>query len=182
MVDGHKGGFWTTLPGILTGLAALVTALSGAAIAMRDGKPDPSPAASGAASASTPANPQPKHEPADPPTPESPSRAEARDPLAEELQVEAARINAHLPTQVNPLMTLTSVNAQGRLFTAEYDVSQRTLDDAQIRHNMSVVACNDPTVRQAVTRGATYRTRVNFAGEARPLDIDVTFATCARLD
>lgn len=48
--DGTKG-FWTTIPGILTGVAAVVTALTGLVVAIRGGAPAPAPSARAVAAA-----------------------------------------------------------------------------------------------------------------------------------
>ncbi len=42
--DSQRGGFWTSLPGILTGAAALITAVSGLAIWHHQTSPQPAPA------------------------------------------------------------------------------------------------------------------------------------------
>jgi hypothetical protein len=42
--DSQRGSFWTSLPGILTGAAALITAISGLAIWHNRSTPQPAPA------------------------------------------------------------------------------------------------------------------------------------------
>ena len=56
--DSQRGSFWTSLPGILTGAAALITAVSG--LAIWHNKPSPQPAPAPVVQQSTQVQPSPK--------------------------------------------------------------------------------------------------------------------------
>ena len=186
MAEGHHGGFWTTLPGLLTGLAALITALTGAAIFLSDnrgGGGDPAPSVAAAPMPSVnntmAADPQAANEgvPAGPPP--APS-AIAADPVAQKVQATALVLNAMMPQQLDAITTRTGISAEGRTIIFHHDVATRTGSDDDVRAFVLAFVCNDPEMREDIDRlGVTYRMSYRFRDSQLPLDIDVTAASCS---
>ncbi|HEX6375286.1 MAG TPA: hypothetical protein VFZ91_06160 [Allosphingosinicella sp.] len=183
MTEGHKGGFWTTLPGVLTGLAALISALTGAALLMRGDGPAPAPTAAAqgpsvGASKAEPANVQAATVDAEPPAVAAAAPAAESDPVAAQVKAAAAELDAKSPYRVNALMTLTGASAQGRMVTMDYAFAQRTAEDDELRSALYLFACNDPATRAMLGLGVTLRMRMRFPDEAMPLDVDVAQVHC----
>ena len=189
MAEGHQGGFWTSIPGVLTGLAALVTSVTGAAIFLSgtSNGPDPVPApqpapapspgpASRTGSNGSPAQDGTSRPPAPVPTPASATA----DPVADQVKATAAVLNALMPQQVDAITTRTGVTAAGRILTMHHQVTQRTGSDDMVRAYVRAFACSDSDIREDLDNlGVTYRLSYRFPDSAAPLDVDVTSATCA---
>lgn len=184
MAEGHQGGFWTSLPGLLTGLAALITAVTGAAIFLRDdngGGDAPAPAAAPAPMPSV------NNEMAaagdgesEAPAAAAPNSGASSDPVAEQVRATAAVLNAMMPQQLDAITTRTGVTAEGRTLTFHHNVEQRAGSDADVRTFVQALVCNNPEMREDVdTLGVTYRMSYKFPDSPQPLDVDVTSQSCA---
>ena len=181
MAEGHHGGFWTTLPGLLTGLAALITALTGAAIFLSGGDggstPAPGPAPVPVIEKSIGGGETPSDEPLEPSAPVS---EPVNDPVADQVRTTAAVLNAMMPQQLDLITTRTGVSAEGRTIIFHHNVAQRTGPDDAVRAFVHGFACNDASIRDDLDRlGVTYRMSYNFPDSPQPLDVDVTSASCA---
>jgi len=186
MAEGHQGGFWTSIPGVLTGLAALITSVTGAAIFMSGSSrsPDPAPAPQ-PVPASTGVTPVGGSAPPLGPLAELTRAAPVPtaapiDPVAEQVKATAAVLNAMMPQQVDAITTRTGVTADGRILTMHHRVSQRTTTDDAVRAYVRAFACSDTSIREDLDKlGVTYRLSYSFPDSAAPLDVDVTAASCA---
>jgi hypothetical protein len=186
MAEGHQGGFWTSIPGVLTGLAALITSVTGAAIFLNGSSrgPEPTPApqpAPGPAEVNTSAGTAPSLGPEAEPAQPAPVPASApADPVAEQVKATAAVLNALMPQQVDAITTRTGVTADGRILTMHHQVTQRTGSDDMVRAFVRAFACSDSDIREDLDNlGVTYRLSYSFPDSKVPLDVDVTSATCA---
>jgi len=185
MAEGHHGGFWTTLPGLLTGAAALITAVTGAAIFLRESDPDPPPAPAPEPAPMPSVNNQmagtdaPPAEPGIPNNAPAPSNA-ASDPLADQVRATAAVLNAMMPQQLDAITTRTGVSAEGRTLTFHHAVQQRIADDEIVRTFVRALVCNNPEMVEDIeTLGVTYRMSYQYPDSKVPLEVDVSAGTCA---
>jgi hypothetical protein len=180
MTEGHRGGFWTTLPGLLTGSAALITALTGAAIFMSGNKPTSSPAPQAEFAKANSENVQPTPTEAVPAKVEATAPAAGEDAFAQNLKAEAALENAKMPQRIDPVTLRTRVSTYGRIFILDHDVSFRTEDNYAMRERLLNRFCiSDSAPALAANPGYTVRMRYKFAGEPDPLVVDATAASCA---
>jgi hypothetical protein len=186
MAERHQGGFWTTIPGVLTGLAALITSVTGAAIFLNgtakspDPVPAPQPAPSPGPGSEAGSNPPAEDGTSQPPAPVPTPASAAADPVAEQVKATAAVLNALMPQQVDAITTRTGVTADGRILTMHHRVTQRTGSDDAVRAYVRAFACSDSDIREDLDNlGVTYRLSYSFPDSKVPLDVDVTSATCA---
>ena len=181
MAEGHHGGFWTSLPGVLTGVAALITALTGAAILLREDDQDPAPAPAPMPSVNNQmaGTGEADGNPAVPDTAPVPSAA-VGDPVAEQVKATAAVLNAMMPRQLDAITTQTGVTAEGRTLTFHHAVEQRIADDEIVRQFVRAIVCNNPEMLEDIEQlGVTYRMSYQYPDSKVPLDVDVTAGTCS---
>ena len=186
MAEGHQGGFWTSLPGLLTGLAALITATTGAAIFLRDSNgADPAPAPAPAPAPLPSVNNQMagthdgESKATLPDTSPVPSAA-VGDPVAAQVQATAAVLNALMPQQLDAITTQTGVSAEGRTLTFHHMVDQRIADDELVRTFVRAFVCNNPEMVEDIEQlGVTYRMSYQYPDGQPPLDVDVAAGTCS---
>lgn len=189
MAEGHQGGFWTSIPGVLTGLAALITSVTGAAIFLSGTSkgpepipaPHPAPAPSPGPASQTGSNGPPVQDgTSQPPAPVPTPASATADPVADQVKATAAVLNALMPQQVDAITTRTGVTAAGRILTMHHQVTQRTGSDDMVRAYVRAFACSDSDIREDLDNlGVTYRLSYSFPDSKVPLDVDVTSATCA---
>jgi len=123
-----RSSFWTSLPGILTGVAALITAISGLAIwhTKSNSQPAPAPAIQ------QPAQPQP-------------SQPQAVEPAKAEPTKNAVAIGteAFAPTTKGPAVPIGSEQWCAEKYNEWKDKKQQDgMDDAGLRKQITQAHCN----------------------------------------
>lgn len=111
---------------------------------------------------------------------------DAVDGIARELSRAADKLNSNTPQKLDPITTLTSVTAEGRVLIYHYKLSRMDGTDnelrAFVRDNAVTAACKNADMHEMMKDyGITYRYSYLIPNASSPIYIDATYEECQSL-
>ena len=119
-------------------------------------------------------------------SPAEPAESPAPDPVASALAATAEQLMGDVPKKLDPITTLVSISAEGRVLTYHNKLSRRDASDdalrSFIRKNGVTKACkNADMMLMMKDYGVTFRYSYAIPNATTPLTVDATFAECQTL-